>query len=82
MIGLIGYYKKFFPLLSDMIQALNKLTRKNVPFKWAEQCQKSLEYVKQIIIPSKKLAYLDPTNSIIFSLTEGNMSKVESSFSM
>ena len=36
MIGLIGYYRKFFPVLSDMIRPLNELTKKNVPFKYTE----------------------------------------------
>ena len=59
VIGLIGYYRKFFPKLSDMIWLLNKLTRKKVPFKWSEQCQKSLDYVKQIFTTSSILAYPD-----------------------
>ena len=38
MIGLIGYYRKFFPVFIDMIRPLNELTKKNVPFTWTEQC--------------------------------------------
>ena len=34
MIGLIGYYRKFFTVFSDMIRHLNDLTKKNIPFKW------------------------------------------------
>ena len=33
MIGLIGYYGKFFPIFVYMIQPLNELNKKNVPFK-------------------------------------------------
>ena len=32
----------------------------NIPFKWTKQCQKSLDYVNQIITTSPILAYLDP----------------------
>ena len=32
-----------------MIRPLNELTKKNVPFKWTKQCQKSLDYVKEVI---------------------------------
>ena len=39
VIGLTGYYRKFFPIFSDMIQQINKLTRKNVPFTLTELCQ-------------------------------------------
>ena len=38
MVGLIGYYRKLFPVFSDMIRLLHELTRKNVPFNWTEQC--------------------------------------------
>ena len=49
MIGLIGYYGKFFPIFSNMIRPLKELTKKNVLLKWTKQCQKSLDYVKQVI---------------------------------
>ena len=32
LIGLMTYYRKFFPIFSDMVQLLNELTKKNVPF--------------------------------------------------
>ena len=60
MIGLMGYYRKFFPLFSDIIPLLNEWTRKNIPFKWTDQYQKNLDYVKQIITTSPILAYQDP----------------------
>ena len=61
MIGLIGYYRKFFPMFSDMIQPLNDLTKKNVPFKWTKECQKSLDYIKQVITTSPILVYSNPS---------------------
>ena len=42
-IGLVDYYRKFCPIFSHIIRSLNELTRKNVPFKWADQCQRSLK---------------------------------------
>ena len=48
------------PIFSDMISLLNELTRKNVPFKWTDQCQKRLSYIKQIITMSLILVYPDP----------------------
>ena len=52
MIGLISYYRNFFPVFSDMVQPLNELTKKNVPFKWVKQYRKNLDYVKQAITSS------------------------------
>ena len=60
MIGFIGYYRKFFPVFSDMIRPLNELTNKHVPFKLMEQCQESLDYVKQVITTNPILVYPDP----------------------
>ena len=60
MIGLIGYYRKVFPLFSDIIRPLNKLTRKNIPFKRTKQYQKSLDYIKQVITTDPILVNPDP----------------------
>ena len=60
MIDLIGYYKKFLPIFGDMIRTLSELTRKHVPFKWMEQCQKSLDYIKQVITTNPILVDPDP----------------------
>ena len=37
MLGLKGYYRKFFLMFSDMSRPLNEITKKNVPFKWTKQ---------------------------------------------
>ena len=70
IIGLIGYYK----ILSNTIRSLNKLTRKNVPYRWTEQCQRSLDYIKQVITANPIFIYPDPnkqyylfTDSSIYS---------------
>ena len=42
-----------------MIRPLNELTKKNVPFKWTKQCQKSLGYVKHVITTNPILVYPD-----------------------
>ena len=57
VIGLIGYYRKFFSIFSDMIRLLNELSRKNINYKLTKQCQKSLDYVKQVITVSSILVY-------------------------
>ena len=72
IIGLIGYYRKFLPIFSDIIQPLNELTNKNVPFEWIEECQKSLDYIKQIITTSPILTYPDPDKKYYFLQTAAN----------
>ena len=53
---LIGYSRNFFSIFSGIIQPLNELTKKGVPFQLTEQCQKSLDYIKQTITTSPILA--------------------------
>ena len=60
IIGLKDYYKKFFPTLIDIIWPWNELTKKTIPFKWTEDWQKSLDYIKQIITISLILAHTSP----------------------
>ena len=43
-----------------MIRPLNELTKKNIPFKWTKQCQRSLDYVMQVIATNPILVYPDP----------------------
>ena len=38
-LGLVGYYRKFIPRFSDISRVLTKLTRKDIEFKWTQQCQ-------------------------------------------
>ncbi|KAG7295451.1 hypothetical protein JYU34_021634 [Plutella xylostella] len=56
-IAFANYYRKFIPNFSDKVYSLNKLCKKNVPFKWDEQCQKDFELVKQSLLSPPVLQY-------------------------
>ena len=49
-----------------MIRPLNELTKKNIPFKWTKQCQRSLDYVMQVIATNPILVYPDPDTQYFF----------------
>ena len=38
--GLVGFYRKLFPIFNNNMRPLNELIKKNIPFKWTDQCQK------------------------------------------
>ena len=59
MMCLKGYYRRFCSVFSDMIRPLNELTKEDVHFKWMEQCQKSLDYIKQVFTTNPILVYPD-----------------------
>jgi len=45
-VGLVGYYKRFIEGFSKIVASLTKLTRKDHPFTWKEQCERSFEELK------------------------------------
>ncbi|KAJ8899271.1 hypothetical protein K2173_017306 [Erythroxylum novogranatense] len=45
-LGLAGYYRRFVEGFSLISAPLTKLLRKNVVFRWSEECQKSFEELK------------------------------------
>ncbi|CAF1087531.1 unnamed protein product, partial [Brachionus calyciflorus] len=44
-LGLASYYRQFIPNFSDIVDPLNKLSRKNVRFKWDENYEHGIENV-------------------------------------
>lgn len=66
-IGLINYYRRFLPNLSSILQPLCNLLRKNVPFKWDENCEKSFKQVKELILSERVLANFDPKLPLVLA---------------
>ena len=58
IIGLMSYDGKFFQVFSDMVQPFIELNKKNIRFKWTRQCQKRLDYEKQVYPDLDKQYYL------------------------
>ena len=77
IIGLVGYNRKFFPIFRDTIGSLNELTKKNDPFKWTDQCQRSLEYIKHIITINPILIYPDPNKQYQAEQTNDDRTKIK-----
>ena len=48
-LGSMGYVASFIPMYSKVVQHINRLMRKNVPFVWDQKCQDSLDLVKEIL---------------------------------
>ena len=45
-LGIAGYYRRFVKGFSTIASPLTKLTRKNVPFVWTDDCEKSFQKLK------------------------------------
>ena len=59
-LGLIGYYRKFVPRFSDLSRPLTCLTRHDAKFEWTQQCQKSFDHLRDLLMQYPILRYPDP----------------------
>lgn len=48
-LGMIGYYRQYIDDYSDITAPLSRLTRKNVPFEWCDECQAAFDRLKHIV---------------------------------
>ena len=58
-VAFCNYYRRFIPQFAETTNALNKLTRKNTPFIWTAECQKSFDTLKNSLISPQLLQYPD-----------------------
>lgn len=64
-LGLINYYGRFIPNLSDELMALYKLTKKSVTFLWSDECQKAFERSKKLLLTNNLLVHYDQNKPIV-----------------
>ena len=58
-LGLVGYYHKFVPHISDISRPLAKLMRKDIPFAWMKQCHLAFSMLKDKLCEAPILHYLE-----------------------
>ena len=58
-LGLTGYYRKFIPWFSDMARPLTKLLAHDCEFVWTNQCDISLQMLKDTLCSALILKYPD-----------------------
>ena len=56
-LGLCSYYRRFVEGFATIAKPLHKLTEKNVPFRWTEECQTAFMKLKQALCSSPILCY-------------------------
>lgn len=59
-LGMVSYYRKFIRSFSDMAAPLNQLLRKNEPFVWGPQQQKSYKDLQEALSSAPVLRLADP----------------------
>lgn len=58
-VAFANYYRKFIKNFADIATPLNQLSKKGVKFIWSEQCQKSFETLKRVLVKPPILQYPD-----------------------
>ena len=56
-LGLAGYYRKFIKNFAERAHALTMLTRKNNPWKWAQEEEEAFQFLKKCLINPPILRY-------------------------
>ena len=58
-LGLAQFVSKFIPDLSTVAEPIQRLTHKNVEFKWQSEQQAAFDKLKELITSTTALAYFD-----------------------
>ena len=60
-LGLVTFCAKFIKNYATIAEPLRMLTRKNVPWQWTSEQQRSFDALKQSLISAEVMAYYDPS---------------------
>jgi hypothetical protein len=60
-LGHTGYYKKFIKVYAKIIAPMEKLLKKDIRFQWNDECQESLDILKEKIVTTPILRFPDWT---------------------
>lgn len=60
LLGLAGFYSKFVPHFSDVVEPLRALLRGNEPFAWTPAAEESFVRLKSLLTTCKVLHFFDP----------------------
>jgi hypothetical protein len=59
-LGFCGFYRRFIKDYSKIVRPLNYLTRRDVPFKWTNDCQAAFENLKTRLSSAPILCHFQP----------------------
>ena len=63
--GMVNYYNSYLRNLATISEPLHKLLRKDVPWKWCNDCQKAFDAIKQALCEAPLLVHFDPSKHIV-----------------
>ena len=60
ILGMVSCYRQFFPILTETVRPINRITHKSVPHEWTYTCENSLKCIQEFITTKPVLRYPDP----------------------
>jgi hypothetical protein len=72
-LGTVNWYRKFIPNCADIQRPLIHLTKKDVPFEWTAECQKSFEKLRDALTSAPVLAIANPNKDYIVHSDASNV---------
>ena len=61
VLGVCGYHRMFIPCFSQIAAPLVRLTRKDTPFEWTEECRQAVCDLKKAVTSAPVLIRPDPS---------------------
>ena len=61
ILGVLGYQRPFIPDFANIARPLTELTKKDVPFKWTDQCRQALDTLINTLLDDPNLTQPDPS---------------------
>lgn len=71
-IAMVNFFRNFISGFSAIVDPMNNLLRKGVPFVWSELCEKSFVFLKQCLVSAPILAYPDFTKTFYLTTDASN----------
>ena len=62
--GFVNYLAKFLPNLSDVMEPLRRLTRRDVKWEWTGEHDSAFRKIQQLVATAPVLRYYDPTKEL------------------
>ena len=59
--GFVNYLAKFLPKLSEVMEPIRRLTRKDAPWNWSSEQDQAFENVQRLVTEAPVLRYYDPS---------------------
>jgi len=71
-LGFINFYRRFINKYSKIVVPLTRLTRKNTPWLWSEDCQQAFDTLKSTFTSAPVLTHWDPNAPIFIESDASN----------